>query len=90
MTLQAFVDRQASRSLFEGITECVENACSPVSDITSRDVEISLQYDKVKRFGAVKRFWGRTPRSIRVVLRNQQGHALGESLKPLWGYTKVG
>jgi len=79
MTLQASVDRQASRSLFEGITECVEKACSPVSGSTSRDVDIFLQYDKIKRFSAVKlRFWGRSPRSIRVVLRNQQGHALGE------------
>ena len=79
MTLQAFVDRQASRSLFDCITECVEKACSPVSGSTSRDVDIFLQYDKIKRFRDVKlRFWGRTSRSICVVLRKHQGVALGE------------
>ena len=69
MTLQAFVDRRSSQSLFEGITERVEKACNPVSDSSSRDVEIFLQYDKIKRFSEVKlRFWGQTSRSMRVVL----------------------
>ena len=79
MTLQAFVDRRSSKSLFEGITERVEKACNPVSDSSSRDVEIFLQYDKIKRFSEVKlRFWGQTSRSMRVVLRKHQGVERGE------------
>mmetsp|Transcript_84273 Transcript_84273/g.228353 ORF Transcript_84273/g.228353 Transcript_84273/m.228353 type:complete len:619 (+) Transcript_84273:83-1939(+) len=79
MTLQAFVDRRSSKSLFEGITEHVEKACNLIPDSSSRDVEVFLQYDKVKRFSEVKlRFWGRASRSMRVVLRKRQGAAPGE------------